>query len=70
MKQTFKTKNIRHVSGTLTSSKQVQYRDVKDNTPQNYQDSFTFRLCSQNHVLKLVGKSIGLIRIQTYDKLG
>ena len=47
MKQTFKTKYIQHVSGTLASSMQVQ-------TSQNYQDRVSF--CSQNHVLKLVVK--------------
>ena len=62
MKQTFKTKYIQHVSGTLTSSKQVQFSYVKENTPQNYHDWVS--LFSHNHMLKLVGKSIGLIRIQ------
>ena len=62
MKQTFKTKYIQHVSGRLTSLKQVHFRYVKENTPLNYQDCVS--LCSQNHVLKLVGKSNGWIRIQ------
>ena len=62
MKQTFKTKYIQHVSGKLTPSKQVQFRYVKENTPQTYHDWVS--LCSQNHVLKLVGISIGSIRIQ------
>ena len=62
MKQTFKIKYIQHVSETLTSSKQVQFRYVKENTPQNYQEWVS--LCSQNHVLKLVGKSNGSIRIR------
>ena len=55
MKPTFKTKCVQHVSGTLISSKQVQFRYVKKNTPQNYQDWVS--LCSQNHVLKLVADS-------------
>ena len=62
MKQTFKTKYIQHVSGTLTTLKQVQLRYVKENTPKNYQDCVS--LCSQNHVFKLVGKSNWWIRIQ------
>ena len=62
MKQTLKTKYIQHVSGTLTSSKQVQFRYIKENAPQNYQDCVSLR--SQNHMLKLVGKSNGSIWIQ------
>ena len=62
MKQTFKTKYIKHVSGILTSLKQVFFGYVKENTPPNYQDCVS--LCSQTHVLKLVGKSNGCIRIQ------
>ena len=62
MKQTFKTKYIQHVSDTLLSLKQVQFRYVKENTPQNYQDWVS--LCFQTHVLKLVGKSNGSIRIR------
>ena len=62
MKQTFKTKYIQHVSGTLTSSMQVQFCYVEENTPQNYHD--WVRLCSQNHMLKLVVKSIGCNAIQ------
>ena len=54
IKQTFKTKYIQHVSGTLTILKQVQFRYVKENTPQNYQDCVS--LCSQNHVFTFGGK--------------
>ena len=62
MRQTFNTKYIQHVSGILTSLKRVQFRYVKENTPQN--DQVCVSPCSQNHVLKLVGKSKGWIRIQ------
>ena len=62
MKQIFKTKYIQQIIDTLTSSKQVQFRYVKENTPQNYPDWVS--LCSQNHVLELVEKSNGSIRIR------
>ena len=69
MKATFQTKYIQHVSDTLKSSNQVQFRYAKENTPQNYQDWVS--LCSQNHVLKLVGKrAMGRFGYKTYAKLG
>ena len=62
MKQTFKTKYIKHICGTLTSLKRVQFRYV---TPQNYQDWVS--LCFQNqNLLKLVGKSIWSIRYEKH----
>ena len=68
MKQTFKKKYIQRVSDSFTSSKQVQFRYVKENTPQNIKTESVFVL--KTTCLNWWERALGRFGFETYDKLG
>ena len=68
MKQTFKTKYIQHVSGILTSLKQVQFGYVKETLLQTINTVSVFVL--KTTCLNLWETAMGGFGYKTYDKLG